>query len=279
MSNVTTGERDLDTAPPKNRRPRLAFSRLNLSDVLAVWRRHFEVYLRLWKMELAAPLIEPIFMVLAFGWGVGALIASEVSGMPYLSFVGAGVLSFAAISRALFECAYGSYFRMVYQSTFDAILATPVEVESLAFAELTWATTKAAIDSFIILFILYLFGAAISPFALLTPLPLVGGAFFAAALTLGVTARVHDIDSFNLYLSLYFSAIFLCGVWFPLEVLPGWLQALAWAIPLTSAVDLARAFLVGSFERRHLAEALYLVATSVIFAEWAMRSLRRRMVA
>jgi lipooligosaccharide transport system permease protein len=274
-----TSERPFDTSPPKNRRPRLAFARLNLSDALAVWRRHFEVYLRLWKMELAAPLIEPVFMVLAFGWGVGALIASQVSGMPYLSFVGAGVLSFAAISRALFECAYGSYFRMVYQSTFDAILATPVEVESLAFAEMAWATTKAAIDSVIILFILHLFGATASPFALLTPLPLVGGAFFAAALTLSVTARVHDIDSFNLYLSLYFSAIFLCGVWFPLEVLPGWLQTLAWAIPLTSAVDLARAFLVGSFERRHLAEAFYLLAASLLFAEWAMRSLRRRMVA
>jgi lipooligosaccharide transport system permease protein len=262
---------------PRRRTP--AFFKLNLFDSLAVWRRHFEVYLRLWKMELAAPLIEPVFMILAFGWGIGALIASQVGGMPYLSFVGAGVLSFAAISRALFECAYGSYFRMVYQSTFDAILATPVEVESLAFAEMAWATTKAAIDSLIILLILYLFGAAASPFAVLTPLPLVGGAFFAAALTLSVTARVHDIDSFNLYLSLYFSAVFLCGVWFPVELLPGWLQTVAWVIPLTSAIDLARAFLVGSFERRHAAEAVYLVAASLLFAEWAMRSLRHRMVA
>lgn len=268
-----------ELASPENRRPRLAFSRLNLRDALAVWQRHLEVYLRLWKMELAAPLIEPVFMVLAFGWGVGALIASTVDGMPYLSFVGAGVLSFAVISRALFECAYGSYFRMVYQSTFDAILATPVEVESLAFAEMCWATTKAAIDSIIILLVLYLFGAAPSPFAALAPLPLVGGAFFAAALTLRVTSGVHDIDSFNLYLSLYFSAIFLCGVWFPLDVLPGWLQPFAWAIPLTSAVDLARAFLVGAFERRHAFEAAYLLAASLFFAEWAMRSLRRRMIA
>lgn len=271
--------RSEESDSPEIRRPGLAFSRLNLRDALAVWQRHFEVYLRLWKMELAAPLLEPIFMVLAFGWGVGALIASTVAGMPYLSFVGAGVLAFAVVSRALFECAYGSYFRMVYQSTFDAILATPVGVESLAFAEIWWATTKAAIDSLIILFILYLFGAATSPFAALAPLPLVGGAFFAAALTLRVTAGVHDIDSFNLYLSLYFSAIFLCGVWFPLEVLPGWLQAVAWAIPLTSAVDLARAFLVGAFERRHAFEAAYLLAASLFFAEWAMRALRRRMVA
>jgi len=267
--------------PPLSRstRPRLAFSRLNFPDALAVWKRHFEVYLRLWKMELAAPLIEPVFMVLAFGWGVGALIASSVGGMPYLSFVGAGVLSFAVISRAIFESAYGSYFRMVYQSTYDAILATPVEVESLAFAEVAWSTTKASIDSLIILTVLHFFGAATSPYALLAPLPLVAGAFFASALTLGVTARVHDIDSFNLHLSLYFSAIFLCGVWFPVELLPGWLQAVAWAIPLTSAIDLARAFLVGSFERRHAAEAAYLLLASLVFAEWAMRSLRRRMVA
>jgi lipooligosaccharide transport system permease protein len=258
---------------------RLAFSRLDFRDALSVWRRHFEVYLRLWKMELAAPLIEPVFMVLAFGWGVGALVASDAGGMPYLSFVGAGVLAFAAISRALFESAYGAYFRMVYQSTFDAILATPVEVESLAFAEIVWATTKAAIDSLIILLVLWAFGAATSPFALLAPLALVLGGFFMSALTLCVTARVHDIDSFNLYLSLYFSTIFLCGVWFPIEVMPAWLRGLAWAIPLTSAVDLARSFLVGSFKWRNIPEAAYLLASSLVFAEWAMRSLRRRMLA
>lgn len=230
-------------------------------------------------MELAAPLIEPVFMVLAFGWGIGALIASKVSGMSYLSFIGAGVLSFTAISRALFENAYGSYFRMVYQSTFDAILATPVEAESLAFAEICWATTKAFIDSLLILVVLYAFGAANSPSALLAPLPLVAGSFFAAALTLVVTAHTHDIDSYNLYLNLYFSAIFLCGVWFPLEILPEWLQWIAWAIPLTSAIDLARACFGGQFIARHLLEALYLILSALVFAEWAMRALRKRLVA
>lgn len=256
----------------------LAFAYVNGRDAYAVWQRHLEVYLRLWKMELAAPLIEPIFMVFAFGWGIGSLINTSIGGLSYLSFVGAGVLSFAVISRALFESAYGSYFRMVYQSTFDAILATPVEVESLAFAEICWATTKAVIDAFIILAVLYAFGAARAPSGLLAPLPLIAGSFFAAALTLGVTAHIHDIDSYNLYLNIYFAAIFVCGIWFPLDVLPVALRWLAWAIPLTSAVDLARAFLTGIFRPRHLSEALYLAASSLVVAEWAMRSLRRRMV-
>jgi lipooligosaccharide transport system permease protein len=255
-----------------------AFSRVNLRDALAVWLRHSEVYLRLWKMELAAPLIEPVFMIFAFGWGIGALITSEVAGVPYLSFAGAGVLGFAVISRAMFETAYGSYFRMVYQATFDAILATPVEPESLAFAEICWATTKSLIDAIVILLILSLFGAARSPLALLTPLPLLAGSFFIASLTLTVTAHVHDIDSYNLYNAIFFSLIFICGVWFPVEVLPRALQLAAWLIPLTSAVDLTRALLVGRLEARHAWELLYLCALSLASAEWAMRALRRRMV-
>lgn len=259
--------------------PRFAYARVSLRDALAVWLRHAEVYLRLWKMELAAPLLEPVIMVFAFGWGVGSLIAAEVAGLPYLSFVGAGVLAYAVMSRAMFETTYGSYFRMVYQSTFDAILATPVEAESLALAEISWATTKALIDAFIILVILTIFGAATSPFALLAPLPLVLGSFFTAALSLNVTARVHEIDSYQLYIAIFFSTIFLCGIWFPVDVLPAGLRYVAWAIPLTSAVDLTRSLLTGTFAARHLLEALYLIFTSLICAEFAMRALRRRMVA
>jgi lipooligosaccharide transport system permease protein len=257
---------------------RPALARVNARDALAVWVRHSEVYLRLWKTELAAPLVEPVFMVFAFGYGLASLIASDVAGMPYLSFVGAGVLAFTVLSRSMFETAYGSYFRMVYQNTFDAILATPVEPESLAFAEISWAATKALIDSAIILAVLLAFGAATSPLALLAPVPLLLGSLFTAAATLVVTAHVRDIDSYNLYLAVFFSVVFLCGFWFPVDVLPPALQTVAWAIPLTSAADLTRALLVGRLHARHLYELIFLAACALLVCEWATRALRRRMV-
>jgi len=257
----------------------LALGRVNLLDAWSVWRRNLDVYLRLWKMELAAPLIEPFFMIFAFGWGVGSLIAARVEGVPYLSFVGAGVLAFTVISRALFETTYGAYFRMVYQSTYDAILATPVDAESLAFAEICWAVTKAAIDACLILIVLCVFGAATSWYALLVPLPLLAGSFFIAGLSLGVTAHIHDIDSYNLYLAIFFSAIFLCGAWFPVKALPQALQWFAWMIPITSAIDVTRAALIGKFLPRHLLELFYVLFAAFVFIEWALRSLRRRMVA
>src|SRR5438046_1185498 len=110
----------------------LAATHINLRDALAVWRRDVAVHLRVWKMNLVAPIIEPVISVLGFGWGIGALVMGQVAGISYLSFAGAGLLAITVLMRAMFETTYASYFRMVYQSTYDAILATPVDAESLA---------------------------------------------------------------------------------------------------------------------------------------------------
>ena len=175
----------------------LALKRINPGDAALVWRRNFDVYVRLWRTEIIAPIFEPIFSVIGFGWGVGSLIAGEVMGVPYLTFVGAGILTFTALLRALLECTYGAYFRMVYQSTFDAILCTPIEVESLALGEIAWGVTKAVFDGVIVLLVLWGFGAVLSPLGLLIPVVLVLGAYWLAALSLWVTARIDDITIFS----------------------------------------------------------------------------------
>jgi len=257
---------------------RLALRKINLIDALSVWRRNLKVYLRLWKTELIAPVIEPIFTFFAFGFGVGALVASNVAGMSYLSFVGAGVLAFTVLMRTIFEMTYGAYFRMVYQSTYDAILATPVNAESLAAGEISWALTKGIIDSLFILPLVIIFGSANSYFLFLAIIPLTLGCFHLGSFALAITAHIYDIDNFNIFFALFFSTIFLCGAWFPVEILPFWLQIIAYILPTTSVIDLTRACLSGVFAARHFYETIYLLIVSVSAFEWAMRSLRRRMV-
>src|SRR5204863_4105530 len=178
----------------------MAIASVDFHDALAVWRRNLMVHLRVWKLNLVAPIIEPVISVVGFGWGIGALVAGRVSGISYLSFAGAGLLGVTVLMRAMFETTYAAYFRMVYQSTYDAILATPVDAESLAFAEILWAITHGLFDTLIIMVVLTVFGAATSPWAILAPLPLIVGAAFMAGLSLGVTAHVYDIDAFNVYM-------------------------------------------------------------------------------
>lgn len=257
---------------------RLALSKIDLTDALAVWQRNSRVYLRLWKTELIAPIIEPIFTFFAFGFGVGSMVAAQVEGLSYLSFVGAGVLAFTVLMRAVFEMTYGAYFRMVYQSTYDAILATPVNAESLALGEILWAVTKGLIDCLFIIPLVVVFGSATSLFTPLAVVPLLVGCLFLGSFALGLTAHIFEIDHFNIFFAFFFSTIFLCGAWFPVSMLPFWLQILAYALPTTSVIDLTRVCLNGNFETRHVYEIVYLFVVTFFLFEWALQSIRKRMV-
>ncbi len=256
----------------------IALANVNPGDLFRVWRRNYDVYIRLWRTEMVAPLFEPIFTVMGFGWGVGSLVAGKVMGVPYLTFVGAGLLAFTALLRALFECTYGSYFRMVYQSTFDAVLCTPVEVESLALGEIAWGASKALLDGIFVLGVLSLFGAVLSPLGILIPFILSIAALWVAALSIIVTARIRDINYFNFYLAFVFSYLWISGAYFPLDKMPKLIQVLAWLVPVTSAVDISRGLMTGQFSWRSAFEVLYLIVAFVLTAELALRSLRRRLV-
>ncbi|HMV51842.1 MAG TPA: ABC transporter permease [Blastocatellia bacterium] len=255
-----------------------ALARVNFGDAWRVWRRNYDVYVRLWKTEIIAPLFEPVFSIIGFGWGVGSLVAGKVMGVPYLTFVGAGLLAFTALLRALFECTYSSFFRMVYQSTFDAVLCTPVEVESLGLAEIAWGASKALFDGLFVLAVLAVFGAVTSPLSLLIPITLTIGALWVAALSLLITSRIHDINNYNFYLAFVFSYLWISGAYFPLERMPEPVQWLAWAVPLTGAVDVSRQLMIGNLSWKMLAETLYLIVAFLVTAEFTLRSLRRRMV-
>ena len=57
----------------------LALAQINFGDAFRVWRRNYDVYVRLWKTEMVAPLFEPVFSVIGFGWGVGSLVLLSLS--------------------------------------------------------------------------------------------------------------------------------------------------------------------------------------------------------
>ena len=110
--------------------------------LLHVWRRNGEVLLTTWYTNFLPPLLEPVFYVLAFGFGIGGMIGDftfQEHNMSYLQFVAPGVVAVAVMFWSFFETTYSSFVRMYYQRTFDAMIATPLLVEDVIAGELLWA--------------------------------------------------------------------------------------------------------------------------------------------
>ena len=245
---------------------------------LRVWRRNFESWKQFAPSFFVAQLGEPIFYLLAIGYGLGRYV-TEMGGVPYAVFLAPGIVSTTAMNTASFESTFGSFTRMTQQNTYVAILATPCSVADIVVGDILWAATKSVIGVCFVLTVIALFGLLSSLWALaLVPFGFLTGLLFAS-LGLVVTARAPSYDFFNYYFTLFISVMFLfSGVFFPLANLPPWAQTLAWFLPLTHAVRVSRALVAGTPTPAMLADVAWMAIVGIVAYVVAERFVRRRLL-
>jgi lipooligosaccharide transport system permease protein len=249
---------------------------------LRVWQRNRDVYFVTWKTNLVPPLLEPILYLLAFGAGIGALVREvpyrgEMVG--YTAFIAPGLLATQVMFQSFFENTYNTFVRMYYQRTFDAIVTTPLTLEDVMAGELLWGATKGTIGCTLMMVAISAFGLITYPQALvIIPFSFLAGLFFAG-LALCFTALVPQIDVFNFPIFLLIMPMFLfSGTFFPLDVLPGWAQALAVALPLTHVTNVMREASLGRFPADLVFDLLYLAVATVPVVILGIYMMKKRLV-
>jgi len=249
---------------------------------LRVWQRNYAVYRQTWKISFVPPLLEPLLYILAFGMGLAVMVGDlDLGGrtVPYTTFIAPALVAVAIMYNAFFETTYNSFVRMYYQKTFDALLATPLNLEEIILGEMLWAATKAVIATALMGTVLSLCGLLDFPGTLLLlPLALLGGLLFAA-LGMICTALSPGIETFNLPIFLGITPMFLfSGTFFPLQNLPGWAQGVAQALPLTHLVLLVRGCALHLWAAELWLSLLYLLVATLVFLPLAIALMVRRIV-
>jgi lipooligosaccharide transport system permease protein len=250
---------------------------LQIKRAFRVWQRHAKVYTKLYLSSIALNFVEPVLYLAALGLGLGAYV-KEINGVPYVNFIAPGIIASSAMFAATYECSYGTYVRMTYQKTFDAILATPVNVNDLIAGEMCWGATKSVLYGTIIMIVIAAFGLVPSPLLLLViPLLFLSGLIFAE-ISLIFTALVPGIDSFNYFYTLFMTPMFLfSGIFFPIESLPAVVGKIAFFTPLYHLVNICRAF-SGGTPATALWDVAWIIAVVILLAPYSFRLLRRRLV-
>lgn len=231
-----------------------------------------------------------LLLTLALFYYLGAVIDdaafADQQGIDsgYFGYVAIGLATFTVIQTSLI-----SFSRRLREEqttgTFEALMTTPASPASIILSSAVYEIARATIDGALILVAaVVLFGLELetSPggiaVALLTLIASLG---LFASLGVAVAALTVLFKRTTALLALIMSAIaLLSGVYFPVDVLPGWMQAIADAIPFTWTLELLRAALLGGdVDATRLAALIASVAVllplALVLFGWSLQRARR----
>jgi lipooligosaccharide transport system permease protein len=245
---------------------------------LRVWQRNRDVFLKQWRSEAPGFVIEPFLVLLAMGVGLGTYVALD-NGQRYVEFIAPGIVAGYGMFSATFECTYSSFVRMKVQKTYDAIIATPLNIEDVAAGEIFWGATRALLTSCVILAVAAAFGLVKSPWAIMVvPLSLLSGVMFAS-IALLFTSLAPSIYSFNYYFTMFMTPMFFfSGVFFPLDSFPPLVQNLSWIAPLTPVANLSRALMTGDLGAGAWWGLAIVIGLVAVFFPLSLYAMRRRLL-
>ena len=251
-----------------------------------VFLRNLLVWRKLAIPSLVGNIAEPLMWLVAFGYGMGALVGQvSVAGadggaavkVPYILFLASGSICMSAMNAATFEALYSAFSRMHVQKTWDGIMNAPVSLDDVVLAEMLWAAFKSLFTVSAILVVMLALGISASPKLLLAwPILLgVGMTFSCIALVFNALAKGYDF--FTYYFTLCLTPMmFLSGIFFPLEQLPSAVRLVSQCLPRTNAVALVRPLFMDEWPPQALQHGLVLVAYAVAGFWLALALTRRR---
>jgi lipooligosaccharide transport system permease protein len=244
-----------------------------------VFLRNLLVWRKLAIPSLVGNIAEPLMWLVAFGYGMGALVGQiTVDGIqvPYILFLASGSICMSAMNAASFEALYSAFSRMHVQKTWDGIMNAPVNLDDIVMAEMLWAAFKSLFTVTAILGVMLGLGISYSPKLLLAWPVLLGVGITFSCVALIFNALAKGYDFFTYYFTLFLTPMmFLSGIFFPLAQLPPVVQVISQWLPLTNAVALVRPLFMDQWPADWL-RPLLVLAVYAVGGFWVALALTRK---
>jgi lipooligosaccharide transport system permease protein len=243
-----------------------------------LFERSLYLYRRTW-LVLVSGFFEPLFYLLAVGFGVGALVGS-VPGpdgqlVPYGVFVAPAFMATSAMNGAMFEVMFNVYGKLRWEKVYDAVLATPLGVGDIALGEITWALFRGLIYSVGFVVVMVALGLVRSPlFVLAIPAAMLIGFAFAGA-GMAATTFIRGWQDFDLFQLVILPMTLFSATLYPITTYPEPLRVVVALTPLYHGVDLLRSLSLGTVGPDTLVHVAYLAAMGVLGLLIVSRRLKR----
>jgi lipooligosaccharide transport system permease protein len=227
-----------------------------------IFERNFMVYRSQWLM-LVSGFFEPLFYLLSIGIGLNQLVGPlHVGGrvVSYATFVAPGMLATSAMNGAVIDSIFNTFFRLKISHSYDAVLATPLDVTDIALGEVWWALARAILYSGSFLVCMALLGDAGSAWVILCWPAAVITSFAFSCAGLAACTYMRSWQDFDLVTLIQLPIFLFSATFFPISLYPRWLGAVIAFSPLYQSAALLRGLALGQFDWIMIPRAGYLVA-------------------
>ncbi|OQR64631.1 multidrug ABC transporter permease [Streptomyces maremycinicus] len=200
------------------------------------------------RTELYTRAVQPALWLLIFGQTFTRIKAIPTGGIPYIDYLAPGIIAQSAMFIAIF---YG--IQIIWErdaGVLNKLLVTPTPRSALITGKAFAAGVKSVIQAVVVVVIAALLGVALTwnPLKLLgvAAIVVLGSAFFSClSMTIaGIVLSRDRLMGFGqaITMPLFFGSSAL----YPVDIMPGWLQAVSKVNPLSYEVDALRGLLLGT---------------------------------
>ncbi len=255
-------------------------SGLYAGNVRAVLERGFKVIGNQNWTIVVSGFFEPVFYLLAMGYGLGGLVGT-VTGpggaeMSYVAFIAPALLATSAMIGAIYDSTWNVFFKMRFGRIYEAMLSTSLGPLDVAAGEIAMALFRGLLYACGFLGVMGVLGIATSWWALaMVPVAVLIALGFAAV-GMAVTSWFTTFQQMDLINIVLLPMFLFSATLFPIGVYPQAVQWFIQALPLWHGVELMRQLSIGAFTDAtwlHLGYFVVMSVAGVAFCTLRLRAL------
>lgn len=222
--------------------------------------------------------VEPVLYLLSFGYGVGKLVG-KIQVVPghyvtYVQFIAPALLATSAMNGAIYDSTWNIFFRLKYDGTYKAMLATSLGPLDVALGEIGWALIRGLLYATGFTAIVFPLGIMKGWYGLLAIPAAVVIAFGFASMGMLYTTFAKSFVQMD-WVNVVMLPLFLfSGSLYPLSIYPQWLRTIIEALPLWHGIQIVRSLSLGIIHWGLLWHFAYFAAMIVIGLTFTTRRLR-----
>jgi len=207
---------------------------------------------------------EPLFYLLSFGLGLGALIGPVTgpNGEPvsYAAFIAPALLATSAMNGAIYDSTWNVFFKMRFAHLYEGMIATSLGPLDIALGEIAYALLRGLVYALAFMGVMFAFGLVLSPWGLLAVPAALLIAFGFAACGMALTSFMSTFQQMD-WINFFMLPMFMfSATFYPITVYPRAIQIVVKIFPLWHGIELIRGLTLGQLDISMLGHALYFVA-------------------